>query len=328
MSPSKVAQEISHSNVWVVGEVLVDLIPSIDGDTKVDGATYKPIVGGGPANTARAMSKWGVPNSFIGGFSSDRFGHIAWSELSRDGVDLDLALESDLPTAKALLAFDEKGKAEYRFEVESTATFDFRREWLPTEIPSEIPTLIHIGSLATVVQPGADTLFNWLLNLRNTKKPPVVLFDPNVRTAFLDDSAHYREQFERWIALTDLVKASDDDVSFLYPEESHEVIVQKVLKVGPSHLVITCGENGIRGFTCQEQVRVDSSQVRVIDTVGAGDTAGAIIAAAVAAGGLDSLYGDEFRSVLSLASRASAITCSRQGAKSPTRNEYDDFWRQ
>ena len=74
-------------------------------------------------------------------------------------------------------------------------------------------------------------------------------------------------------------------------------------------------------------MRVDSSQVRVIDTVGAGDTAGAIIAAAVAGGGLDSLYGDEFRAVLSLASRASAITCSRQGANSPTQNEYDDFWR-
>jgi fructokinase len=99
------------------------------------------------------------------------------------------------------------------------------------------------------------------------------------------------------------------------------------LKNGPSHLVITCGENGIKGFTRQEQMKVDSSQVRVIDTVGAGDTAGAIIAAAVAGGGLDSLYGDEFRAVLSLASRASAITCSRQGANSPTQNEYDDFWR-
>jgi fructokinase len=327
MSPSKVAQEISPSNVWVVGEVLVDLIPSTDGDTKIDGNSYKPIVGGGPANTARAISKWGVPTSFIGGFSSDRFGHIAWSELTRDGVDLDLALESDLPTAKALLTFDEKGKAEYRFEVESTATFDFRRDWLPTEIPSEISTLIHFGSLATVVQPGADALFNWLLNLRNAKKPPVIIFDPNVRTTFLDDPVQYREQFERWIALTDLVKASDEDLSLLYPEESYEAIVQAVLKDGPSHLVITCGENGIEGFTTNEHVTAPTYAVEVMDTVGAGDTVGAVIAGEIAREGLDSFSGDRFQSVLDLASRAAAITCSRQGANTPTREEYDGFWR-
>ena len=33
--------------VWVVGEVLIDLIP--------EGVDSKPVVGGGPANTAKAL---------------------------------------------------------------------------------------------------------------------------------------------------------------------------------------------------------------------------------------------------------------------------------
>ncbi|MFM7462642.1 MAG: PfkB family carbohydrate kinase, partial [Actinomycetota bacterium] len=117
MSQSKADQSNLVSRTWVVGEVLVDLIPSADGDTKFDGLTYKPIVGGGPANTARAMAKWGLPTSFIGGFSTDRLGHLAWSEMTRDGVDLELSHESDLPTAKAILTLDQEGKASYQFQV-------------------------------------------------------------------------------------------------------------------------------------------------------------------------------------------------------------------
>ena len=319
----KVERAKSASGNWVVGEVLVDLIPSADGDTKFEGATYKPIVGGGPANTARAMAKWGVATSFIGGFSSDRFGHIAWSEMSRDGVDLDLALESDSPTAKAIVQLGVGGGATYRFQVESTATFDFRGEWLPTSIP----TLIHIGSLATVVNPGADVLFHWLQGMRNAKKPPVVLFDPNVRSAFLPDSIRYRHLFEKWIGLADLVKASDEDLEFLYPNQDHESIALGVLKGGPSHLVLTCGENGIKGFNRDEQVEVESTKASLVDTVGAGDTVGAIVASAVATRGLDSLTGGEFHSTLALASRAAAITCSRRGANPPTKDEFNDFWR-
>jgi len=322
MSQPKADHANLVSRTWVVGEVLVDLILSADGDTKIDGVTYKPIVGGGPANTARAMAKWGLPTSFVGGFSTDRFGHLAWSEMTRDGVDLELSHESDLPTAKAILALDQEGKASYQFQVDSTATFDFHLEWLPREVPK----LIHIGSLATIVKPGADSLFSWLLALKNSLNPPLVLFDPNVRTAFLGNSLKYREEFKKWLTLTDVLKASSDDLAFLYPNASIDAFAERVLGEGTSHLVITCAENGIKGFNSDEKVEVEASEVRVIDTVGAGDTVGAMIAGAIASEGIGALHGNQFRSVLTLASRAAALTCSRQGASSPTRNEYDDFW--
>ena len=38
--------------VWVVGEVLIDLFP--------DGDRHLAVVGGGPANTAKALAKLGV----------------------------------------------------------------------------------------------------------------------------------------------------------------------------------------------------------------------------------------------------------------------------
>ena len=51
------------SQVWVTGEVLIDLIP--------DGVDRKPIVGGGPANTAKALAKIGIETQFIDGISTD-----------------------------------------------------------------------------------------------------------------------------------------------------------------------------------------------------------------------------------------------------------------
>ena len=57
------------SQVWVAGEVLIDLIP--------DGLERKPIVGGGPANTAKALSKLGLDTQFIDGISSDEYGQMA-----------------------------------------------------------------------------------------------------------------------------------------------------------------------------------------------------------------------------------------------------------
>jgi fructokinase len=97
------------SRIWVAGEVLVDLIPSDDGDTVIDSKRYRAVIGGGPANTAKALARLSQSVEFIGGLSSDRYGHMAWMELERDGVDLEHILESDLPTAKAIVSLDQSG---------------------------------------------------------------------------------------------------------------------------------------------------------------------------------------------------------------------------
>ena len=57
------------NQVWVVGEVLIDLIP--------DGTERKAVVGGGPANTAKALAKLGITTQFIDGIASDKYGQMA-----------------------------------------------------------------------------------------------------------------------------------------------------------------------------------------------------------------------------------------------------------
>jgi fructokinase len=167
-------------SIWVCGEVLIDLIPGADG-------VRVPHVGGGPANTAKALARLGHDVQFIDGISSDQYGQMSRKELLGDEVKLDLALNSDKPTCLAIVTLAENGGASYEFEIDGTATFDFSLGWLPD--PSRYkPNVLHIGTLVTVIQPGADVLYDWAI--RVAEFAPIV-FDPNIRPAVMGDRDKY-----------------------------------------------------------------------------------------------------------------------------------------
>lgn len=306
------------SSAWVAGEVLVDLIPALDGDEVIDETRYRAVVGGGAANTARALARLGKAAEFVGGLSSDRFGHMAWMELERDGVGLDLVLESDAPTARAIVAIGDDGSASYRFEVEGSVTFDFRAEWLPEGSPK----VIHVGTLATVVAPGRNELFGWVRDQKSSGA--VVVFDPNVRSVYLEDRVRYRENVEEWIGLSSVVKASDEDAKWLYPELDCDEVASRWLEMGPKLVVITRGARGMVGYRDGESIDVEGVQVDLVDSVGAGDTVGAVLVEALLDGELEALSGKRLKQVLLRASHAAAITCSRQGANPPTLRELEE----
>jgi fructokinase len=290
----------SASSIWVAGEALIDLVP-IAGERKA-------IVGGGPANTAKALARLGFVPSFIGGISSDDFGQAIEKELH--GVDLSYALRSDLPTALAEVSLDANGSASYKFKLDATATFDFHASWLPKGNPS----ILHIGTLATLVEPGASELFKWAEDLDS-----VIVFDPNVRSSILSDRNKYREIFERWASISKIVKLSEEDLHFLGFSNGSQII-----GIGPELVVVTKGSEGIDGFTGEGLVSVPGVRVEVVDTVGAGDTVGAIIVEGVVRYGLEELKDRSLFGVLTRAAKAAAITCSRAGANPPTLDELKE----
>ena len=297
--------------VWVVGEVLIDLIP--------DGVDRKPVVGGGPANTAKALAKLGIDTQFIDGISSDQYGQMTKDELVRAGVKLDYVKYSDKPTCLAIVSLSESGSATYEFVIENTATFDFTANWLPNP-QTDRPSLLHIGTLATIFEPGASVLFDWAQSV--AKVAPIV-FDPNIRPAVTSDRERYLAQVERWVAISSAVKVSDEDIRWLYPSLDVEQVVNNWLKNGPSLIVVTYGDTGLTGYRKSEMVSVDAVKVKVADTVGAGDTVGAILVEAIVKDGLDSLAGARLETMLKRAAKAAAITVSRVGANPPTSEELE-----
>jgi len=299
------------SQVWVIGEVLIDLIP--------DGTERKAVVGGGPANTAKALAKLGIDTQFIDGISSDKYGQMALKELHNDTVKLDFIHFSDKPTCLAILSLDSSGAASYEFMIEGTATFDFSASWLP-EPQSLKPSLLHIGTLATVIEPGASVLFGWAQSVASVA--PIV-FDPNIRPAVLGDRDDYVKKVEKWVEISSAVKVSDEDLNWLYPGKSINEIVNNWLEVGVQLVVVTLGNKGITAYRKNEQISVDAVKVIVADTVGAGDTVGAILVEAIIESGLEKLHGEVLKKMLDRAAKAAAITVSRTGANPPSKEEIN-----
>ena len=297
------------SQVWVCGEVLIDLIP--------DGTERKAVVGGGPANTAKALAKLGINTQFIDGISTDEYGQMALKQLHKDGVLLDFVKFSDKPTCLAIVSLSQAGGATYEFVIDGTATFDFSASWLPDPVASK-PALLHIGTLVTAIEPAASVLFEWVK--RVAKVSPIV-FDPNIRPAVMSDRFEYVKQVERWVSISSAVKVSDDDIYSLYPGVELDQVANNWLSMGPELVVVTFGDKGLTGYRKDEKVAVDAKNVVVADTVGAGDTVGAILVEAIIEDGLDKLTGKRLSVMLDRAAKAAAITVSRTGALPPSKAE-------
>jgi fructokinase len=289
----------------VCGEVLIDVLPT------------GPVVGGGPANTAKALARLGHQVDFIDGISTDAYGVSAKKELSKDGVGLGLSLTSDKPTCTATVTLDSKGSASYEFLIDGTATFDFNSSWLPD--PERLkPSVLHIGTLVTIIEPGASVLFDWAVKVGEFA--PIV-FDPNIRPSVMGDRAKYAAAVEKWVSISSVVKVSDDDIAWLYPGDSLDAVAHRWIDAGVSCVVITRGANGLIGFTSSGMEEVEGVKVDVVDTVGAGDTVGAIVVEGIIKHSVHGLQGQVLNALLHKAAIAAGITCSRAGAQPPRAHE-------
>jgi fructokinase len=298
--------------VWVCGEALIDLIPVEPGSEK-----RNAIPGGGPANTAHALARLGIPTEFIGGLSDDEYGQRMRAEFIADGVRLTFTPEHRLPTCLAIVSIAIDGGATYEFKIDGTATFAFEAEILP-DPKTFNPDAIYIGTLATIIEPGAKILKDWI---EKSKDCVPIIYDPNIRSAVISDRDKYQEVVKNWVALSNVVKASEDDLTWLYPDFDPLDIAHMWVKQGVKLVVITKGEDGIIGVSENQEIFIPGVKVDVIDTVGAGDTVGAVLVEAIVEFGLDKLTNELLSHTLHRAALAASITCSRSGANPPTKAE-------
>ena len=184
--------------------------------------------------------------------------------------------------------------------------------------------------LGAVLTPGADDVYALLNGLRGQA---TISYDVNARPAITGTGPDIVARVERMVAISDLVKASDEDLTVLYPDVDHLVAARNLLALGPAAVVVTRGADGAMWVGASGEVEVASLPVQVADTIGAGDTFGAALVDALwqrdRLGGdrreaLRDLPADEVAEVLAHAARAAAVTVSRPGADPPYRHELTD----
>lgn len=339
--------------IIVTGENVVDLVPTSDG-------TLRPLLGGGPANTAVVVARLGTPVAFVARFGSDVFGSAFRNRLTEAGVDLRYAVEVAAPSALALATLDATGSARYDFWLTGAADFgtadvgtvdigtvDIGTGDIGDGIGLPRPAdgdVLYAGSLAAYWPPGADAIERWLDAHRDRC---AVAIDLNLRVIVTSTQPDARDRLERLVRLAHVVKASDDDLLLAYPDRAPDDVARGWLRVGPSLVVLTRGALGATAFTEDHEVAVPAPAVTVVDTIGAGDAAMGALLHAIHEGRLrdsgrprqDGRTRDagrrlddhplarrerrrgDLESVLRYVCAAGSLACARPGAYAPTREE-------
>ncbi len=312
--------------IAVVGEVVADAVLPPDGI--VDGAAHLTVhPGGGPANFAVAVSRLGSTARFAGRLSTGALGALCRAKLEASGVDLSTSEAASEPATLAIAKLDESGAASYEFYTSGTADWAWTDETLAPLVDGPFPdedrpVAIHTGTLALALQPSGRVIENLLFRARSQL---TVSVDPNLRTLLIPVET-YRGVIDRWAALSDILRLSEDDLDQLWPGWTPEDAAAHLHDLGVPLVVVSLGADGAFASLRGEQVRVPIAPTTLVDTVGAGDSfhGGMLhhLARAGELGGrLEGLDLAGLTDSLTFASRVSAITCSRAGANPPWADE-------
>lgn len=306
----------------VVGEALVDLV-----EAKAAPKSFTAHPGGSPYNVAITLARLGQSVSLVARTGRDAFGRMLEDKARESGVGFDQWQIVDEPTTLAVASLDPSGSAHYDFYLDSTAGLG----WDDTLVDLA-PTgpVLHLGSLASW-RPPSGPLLQALQRRIHDGGETLISYDPNVRPALIADPGTARASIERCMGAAHLIKASDEDIAYLYPDGSPEEAAARWCELGATLVVVTLGGSGAVAFGRDgELARRAGEKVTVADTVGAGDSfAGGLLAALADDGicspaALRSAAADRIGAALTQAIVVSAITCERAGADPPTRAELDE----
>ncbi|MFE7106478.1 carbohydrate kinase [Streptomyces sp. NPDC057575] len=297
---------LDRLDLLVIGECVADIV-------RLPGAADQVHPGGSPANVAYGLARLGHGSTLLTQLGPDANGRLIRDHLAAAGVDVRTD-GATAPTPSAAVTLDGAGRAEYTFDITWT---------LGPVSPDRPPHHVHTGSIAAVMEPGAATVLGAVESLRASA---TVSYDPNVRPELMGDHESAVRRVERCVALSDVVKASDEDLEWLYPGQDPERVAERWLATGPALVLVTRGGDGALAVLPGGRVTVDALPTDVVDTVGAGDAFMSGTLHALAGHGLLGADGRErLRSldrartadVLRHAAASAAVTVARAGANPP-----------
>ena len=307
-------------SVLVIGEALVDVVHGINGE-------IKNIPGGSPANTAVALARLGTKTYMKARTSSDKFGAEIRNYLINQNVNLDYSLVVDSPSSVIDAFIQKDGSAKYEANLNGAADYGWTFAELNQEIDPDIQ-IIQLGSLTSYIEPGATNVEKWFAQLRQSNKY-LLTFDPNIRHPLHGQSeGDVRSRAKKLASLSHVVKASDEDLNWIFSNNDPKDSALKMIESGASLVVVTLGKQGAFAVNKKyEFVEVLAKEIDVIDTIGAGDTfAAALITQLlenswINENALEKLSSTDLTAILTNCALAATITCSRQGANPPHRHE-------
>ncbi|GAA1153651.1 carbohydrate kinase family protein [Ornithinicoccus hortensis] len=302
--------------VVVIGEALIDVVEPTDGPAREH-------VGGSPANVAVGLATLGHGTRLAAHIGRDDRGRRIVDHLQEHGVGLVDGSDRAVRTSTATARLDPQGGA-------GGATYVFDLTWEAPEVDLTGAGHLHAGSLGATVEPGGSAVLELMSRARDSV---TVSYDPNLRPTLMGEPHEVRGRIEECIGRSDVVKASEEDIEWLYVGAPLAEVAHLWGLLGPSVVVVTRGGDGalVHLTSTDTDHQQAGRRVEVVDTVGAGDS----FMTGLLSGLLDAdlLGGTQARERLRAASLEDVLpaveravdcasyTVERAGAAAPTRSE-------
>jgi fructokinase len=305
--------------ILVIGEALIDLI-----ENRYQPGAFTAIVGGANLNVATALAKRGTPHTFFARMSSDRFGNIIREKLTSNNVNFKNSIITNENSTLAIVSLNEQGVPTYSFYVNGTSDWGWTKDELPTQeqLDKEQINCIQFGCLTMAMEPGNLVIEEWAKHLTQI----TISHDINIRSALGFDPTKEKERVERTNKFSHIIKASDEDIEWLYQGQRAVDEVAQEWARDNKIILITRGADGVSIFRNDERMDVPSRKINVVDTVGAGDTFCANLLGQLQDNNylgkdLNQIPSEELKNFVYISGIAASITCERAGCEPPTQED-------
>lgn len=265
----KTGRDVNMKKLLAIGEALIDFIPRNTGVPIKQVESFKPAVGGAPANVCGAFTKLGGESKLITQLGNDPFGDKIVDEFEYYGIGCEYVSRiNDANTSLAFVALKDDGNREFSFYRKPGADMLLKPETIKKDWFKDAFAL-HFCSVSIGDFPMKDAHEKAIEYAANNGA--IISFDPNVRLALWDDIDLLRKRINEFIPKADIVKISDEELEFITGKDSIEDALPQLFTGRVKLVIYTKGSEGAEAYTKSVSASAPAEKVNAIDTTGAGD---------------------------------------------------------
>lgn len=252
-----------------IGEALIDMIPEQVNAGIKDVESFRPIVGGAPANVCGAFVKLGGEAEMITQLGDDPFGDKIISEFDRFGIGRNYVKRtSKANTALAFVALKDDGNREFSFYRRPSADMllennEIKKEWFTKEYA------LHFCSVSLGNFPMKEAHRQALSYAK--EEGLLISFDPNLRKPLWSSEKELYDTVHEFIPLAHILKISDEELEFLTGKTEITDALEELFVGDVKMIIYTKGSKGAECYTKNTKASVPCEKVKAVDTTGAGD---------------------------------------------------------
>ena len=300
-------------DVVALGELLIDLTQN--GISQQGNPMLEANPGGAPCNVLALLSKLGHSTGFIGKVGCDGFGEQLCRAIQEVGIDHQgLCWDEYVHTTLAVVHTKPDGDRDFSFYRNPGADMSLTARELKEDMIRSCK-IFHFGTLSMTDEPVRSATYQ---AIRVAEEAGCLRsFDPNLRPPLWVSLDVARDQTLYGMAHCDILKISDNEIQWLTGEEDYDKGIDWICGRFPNIqlILLSMGREGSRGYCGKVRVEVPAvTDVKAIETTGAGDTFFAGVLHHVLQWGLGPYTEEEFGKMLSFANAAAAIVTTRKGA--------------